>query len=65
MLGALALAWSYARAEAQTLVPLEYSGFAWASLFGFLFFSETVGLATVVGTALIIAGSWLAARRAR
>ena len=65
VLGALALAWSYARAEAQTLVPLEYSGFAWASLFGFLFFAETVGLATVVGTALIIAGSWLAARRAR
>ena len=59
---ALALAWAYARAEAQALVPLEYSGFVWASLFGWLFFRETVSATTLVGTVLIVAGSWLAAR---
>lgn len=31
---ALFLAWAYARAEAQVLVPVEYSGFLWAALFG-------------------------------
>ena len=63
--GALCLAWAYARAQAQLLVPLEYSGFAWASVFGWLFFRETVEPATLVGTALIVAGSWMAARNGR
>ncbi|KZY21467.1 permease, partial [Erythrobacter sp. HI0037] len=40
VIGAMGLAWAYARAEAQVLVPLEYSGFLWASLFGWLFFAE-------------------------
>ncbi len=61
--GSMALAWSYARAEAQVLVPVEYSGFAWAALFGFLFFGETVQLATMIGAALIILGCWIAAPR--
>ena len=61
---AMTLAWAYARAEAQTLVPLEYSGFVWASLFGWMFFRETVSVTTLAGTALIVAGSWLAARSA-
>lgn len=59
----MALAWAYARAEAQALVPLEYSGFLWASLFGWLFFGEAVALATWVGAALIVAGCILAAPR--
>lgn len=61
--GAMALAWAYARAEAQVLVPMEYSGFLWASLFGWLFFRETVSPVTVAGTALIVTGCWIAARR--
>ena len=63
--GAMAFAWAYARAEAQVLVPLEYSGFLWASLFGWLFFAEQLTLPTVVGTAIIIASCWLATRRPR
>lgn len=59
---AMALAWAYARAEAQALVPMEYSGFLWASLFGWLFFAEQVTVPTIAGTALIIAGCWIAAR---
>ena len=61
--GAMMLAWAYARAEAQTLVPMEYSGFLWASLFGWLFFREGVAPATLLGTALIVLGCWIAARR--
>lgn len=60
--GSLSLAWAYARAEAQALVPTEYSGFVWAALFGWLFFREGVTLPTLAGTVLIIAGCWLAAR---
>lgn len=60
--GAMALAFAYARAEAQVLVPMEYSGFLWASLFGWLFFREAVAPATILGTALIVAGCWIAAR---
>lgn len=63
--GAMALAWAYARAETQVLVPLEYSGFLWASLFGWLFFRETVTWTTVAGTLCIVAGCWIAAARPR
>ena len=59
---AAALAWAYAREEAQALVPIEYSGFLWASLFGWLFFAERVTLPTLAGTVLIVIGCWIAAR---
>ncbi len=61
--GAISLAWAYARAEAQVLVPMEYSGFLWAVLFGWLFFREAVTPATLAGTALIVGGCWIAARK--
>lgn len=63
--GSLAIAWAYARAPASVLVPSEYSGFVWASLFGWLFFREPVTLPTLAGTALIVTGCWLAARAPR
>ncbi|MCL9982400.1 MAG: DMT family transporter [Erythrobacter sp.] len=62
--GSLSIAWAYARAEANVLVPTEYSGFVWAAAFGWLFFREGVSLPTLAGTALIIAGCWLATRAA-
>ena len=65
VIGAMGLAWAYARAEAQVLVPLEYSGFLWASLFGWLFFAEELTLPTAAGTAIIIAACWLATRGRR
>ncbi|MEM7665125.1 MAG: DMT family transporter [Pseudomonadota bacterium] len=61
--GAMAIAWAYARKEAQALVPIEYSGFLWASLFGWLFFRESVTLPTIAGTALIVSGCWLAIKK--
>lgn len=63
--GSLAVAWSYARAEAQVLVPMEYTGFLWAALFGWIMFREEVTLPTLVGAALIVTGCWIAARRQR
>lgn len=60
--GALAITWAYARAEAQSLVPMEYSGFLWAGLFGWLFFREPITTTTLIGTALIVTGCWIAAR---
>ena len=62
---AMALAWAYAREEAQALMPIEYSAFLWAAAFGWLFFQEKVTLATLAGTALIVTGCWLATRKGR
>jgi S-adenosylmethionine uptake transporter len=59
------LNWGYARAEAQALVPIEYSGFVWAALFGWLWFGEPVTLATLAGTVLIVLGCWIATRKPR
>lgn len=59
----LFLSWGYARAEAQVLVPIEYTGFLWAALFGWALFGEAVSLASLAGATLIVAGCLLATRR--
>lgn len=58
----LLLAWGYARAEAQVLVPIEYTAFLWAALLGWAMFGERLDLATLAGAALILPGCWIAAR---
>lgn len=60
---ALFLSWGYARAEAQALVPIEYTGFLWAAIFGWLLFNEKVTASTVAGAILIVIGCWIATRR--
>lgn len=62
ILSLLLLSWAYARAEAQVLIPVEYTGFVWAAIFGWLFFAEPVTVWTIAGTALIVVGSLVAAR---
>ena len=57
----LLLSWGYARAEAQILVPLEYTAFIWAALVGWLAFGEPLTAATVAGVVLIVAGCLVAA----
>jgi len=52
----LLISWAYRRAEAKTLVPVEYTAFAWAVIFGWVFFDERVTIATAVGTLLIVVG---------
>ncbi|MBB5684570.1 S-adenosylmethionine uptake transporter [Sphingobium boeckii] len=62
-LSMMLLAWAYARAEAQYLLPVEYTAFIWAALLGWLVFGETVSVLTVIGALMIVAGCLLAARR--
>lgn len=57
-----ALAWAYARAEAQVLIPVEYTAFVWAAIIGWLAFGDRLSLTTVAGAALIVAGCLIAAR---
>ncbi len=57
------LGWAYARAEAQVLVPLEYTAFIWAALTGWIVFSEPLTLRTLAGVVLIVAGCLIALRR--
>ena len=64
-IASLAIAWAYARAEAQVLVPVEYSGFLWAALFGWLFFAETVTAPTIAGVCIIVAACWIATPKTR
>lgn len=66
VLGGTALmlaSWAYRRAEAQALVPFEYSAFLWAALIGWLAFGEAVTWTTMLGAVLIVAGCWIAAPR--
>jgi S-adenosylmethionine uptake transporter len=58
------MAWAYARAEAQTLAPLEYSALLWSALLGWAAFAEPVRLQTLVGGLIIIAACLWAARQA-
>lgn len=57
------LSWAYRRAQASYLAPTEYTGFLWATLWGWVVFGEHVSFFTVAGAALIIGGCILAARR--
>lgn len=57
------LGWAYARAEAQVLVPLEYTAFIWAALTGWVVFSEPLTVRTLAGVVLIVAGCLIALQR--
>jgi S-adenosylmethionine uptake transporter len=59
------LSWAYARAEAQRLAPVEYTGFVWASIFGWLVFAEPIQPLTLVGAAMIVGACWVATRPSR
>lgn len=63
-ISAMAIAWAYARAEAQVLAPVEYTAFVWAAMLGWWVFGESVPLATMAGAGLIIAGCAVAVRGA-
>jgi S-adenosylmethionine uptake transporter len=63
--GTLLFAWAYARGEAGYLAVTEYSGFLWASVLGWEFFSERVTGFTLAGALLIVGGCLLASRRKR
>jgi S-adenosylmethionine uptake transporter len=62
MISSLLIAWSYARAEAQRLVPVEFTAFIWAAILGAIVFGEIVLPLTVLGAAMIVGGCVIAAR---
>ena len=59
------LSWAYGRAEAQMLVPVEYTAFVWAAIMGAIFYGESLTLSTLGGTLLIVTGCIVAARGGR
>jgi S-adenosylmethionine uptake transporter len=59
------LSWAYGRAEAQLLVPIEYSAFLWLALLGAVFYDEALTVTTVVGAGIIVAACLIAARGSR
>jgi S-adenosylmethionine uptake transporter len=61
----LLLSWAYARAEAQVLVPVEYTAFIWAAIMGAIFYAEPVTGTTVIGASFIVAGCVIAGRGGR
>jgi drug/metabolite transporter (DMT)-like permease len=52
--GTVLLTQAYRLAEANLVASFEYSGLIWASLWGFTFWSEVPGAATLAGAALIV-----------
>lgn len=62
-LALLFLSWGYARAEAQVLVPIEYTGLVWAALMGWLVFDERPGPGVILGALLIVAGCCIGTRK--
>jgi len=58
----MALARAYAHAPANRLIPLEYSAFIWASLFGWFAFEERLTGPVLIGAALIIVACFVTAR---
>jgi S-adenosylmethionine uptake transporter len=61
--GHIGLATAYSRAEAARLAPVEYTALVWGMLFGLTFFGEVPSALTLLGTCLIVAGTWLNGRR--
>jgi drug/metabolite transporter (DMT)-like permease len=57
------LAHAFVRLEAARLAPVQYLTLVWGVVFGFLFFSEIPGLATVLGALLIVLGTLVSQRR--
>lgn len=57
------LAHAFARLEAARVAPLQYVTLVWGVLFGFLFFREVPGLATIAGALLIVLGTLISQRR--
>jgi len=57
---------AYNNGEAAIIAPMQYSQIIWASLFGMLFFSETIDRFTLLGAGVIIgSGLYIVLRESR
>ena len=61
--GLLAVTWAFTHIEATRAAPVEYTGFVWAALLGFLLFGEVPSGWTLASAALIVGGCLLLLRR--
>ncbi|MBU2937245.1 MULTISPECIES: DMT family transporter [Pacificibacter] len=52
--GAVFLIVAYKASEAAIVAPMQYSQIIWATIFGSLFFGETIDLGTILGASIII-----------
>jgi S-adenosylmethionine uptake transporter len=62
VLSLLLMSWAYARAEAQILIPVEYTAFIWAAICGWFAFGEPLTWPVIGGAVLIVTGCLIAAR---
>lgn len=57
---------AYQEGEAAIIAPMQYSQIVWATVFGALFFDETIDRATLIGAGIIIAsGLYIVLRESR
>jgi S-adenosylmethionine uptake transporter len=61
--GLTGITWALHHMEASRIAPVEYTGFVWAALVGYVGFGEVPLAATVASASLIIAGCLLLLRK--
>jgi len=61
--GHMLIASAFARAEAARLAPVHYTTLIWGVVFGYAFFSDLPGVATLGGAGLIVLGTIATHRR--
>jgi len=61
--GLLGVTWAFSRLEASRAAPIEYTGFVWAALLGFVLFGELPTAYSATSAALIIGGCLLLLRK--
>lgn len=61
--GLCAITWALRHMEASRLAPVEYTGFLWAALIGYVAFGEIPSIYTAGSAVLIVAGCLLLIRR--
>ena len=54
-IGGVVIIMAYKAGEAVIVAPMQYSQILWATVYGYVFFNETIDGATAVGTGIIIA----------
>lgn len=61
--GHFCLAWAYTKTKMSNLLPLDYTRFLFATMFGITIYGELIHLNTIIGTAIILACSIYVAKK--
>ena len=51
---------AFAKAEAARLAPVHYISLVWGTLYGWIFFGDLPGIATIIGAAIVVGATLLA-----